>query len=512
MQRSVQSFVQGRPSSMETALIGYEHVLKKSKTKGSGAYLGAMAELGRRDLFFLLTRLMGREDALNGFVFQRCREVRAAPDGYLDLWAREHFKSTIITCALTIQDLLNNPELSFGIFSHTRNIARSFLKQIKRELEGNAILKRCYPDVLYADPHREAPQWSDEGGIVVKRRGNPKEASVEAWGLVEAQPTGRHFQVMVYDDVVTLSSVRSPLMIAKVTEAWALSLNLGASGGARRYIGTRYHFNDTYGEIIRRGAAIPRIYPATLDGTEEGPPVLLPPDELAEKRRAMGPYIFGCQMLQNPRADSVMGFQREWLRHGEAPRGMNLYLLCDPAGSKKAGSDYTVMLVIGLGPDGNYYLVDGLRDRLNLAERGRALFRLHRLHRPLAVGYERYGMQADIEHIRQVQEAERYRFAITELGGRLAKNDRIRRLIPLFEQGRIFLPPSLMFLDCEGRQRDLVREFTNEEYLAFPTAAHDDMLDCLARITDPELSARFPAASAPLANGTRARNEFSLYD
>lgn len=513
MQLCEQSHGQGGTSPLAAALADYERVLSRARAGGTGPFLGAMAELGRRDLFFLLTRLMGREDAVNDFVFERCREVQAAPDGYLDLWAREHFKSTIITCALTIQNLLNNPELTFGIFSHTRNIARAFLKQIKRELEGNLTLRRCYPEVLYFEPARQSPQWSEEGGIIVKRRGNPKEASVEAWGLVEAQPTGRHFQVMVYDDVVTLSSVRSPLMISRLTEAWALSLNLGASGGARRYIGTRYHFNDTYGEIIRRGAAVPRLYPATRDGSEDGPPVLLAPKELAEKRRAMGPYIFGCQMLQNPRADLVMGFKREWLRYGAAPPGMNLYLLCDPAGSKKAGSDYTVMLLVGLGPDGNYYLVDGLRDRLNLAERARALFRLHRLHRPLGVGYERYGMQADIEHIRHVQEAERYRFAISELGGRLAKNDRIRRLVPLFEQGKIFLPPSLMFIDAEGRQRDLVREFTDEEYLAFPTAAHDDMLDCLARISDPELGARFPAPSrGALPPGARARNAFSLYD
>lgn len=500
-------------SSLEAAQADYARVLGAAEARGPGQVLAALAELGRRDLFFLLTRLLGRTDAVNEFVFRRCREVQAAPDGYLDLWAREHFKSSIITCALTIQNLLNNPELTFGIFSHTRDIARGFLRQIKRELEGNLTLRRCYPQVLYFHPARESPQWSEEGGIVVKRRGNPKEASVEAWGLVEAQPTGRHFQVLVYDDVVTLASVRSPLMIKKVTEAWALSLNLGASGGARRYIGTRYHFNDTYGEIIKRGAAVPRVYPATLDGTEQGPPVLLTPDELAEKRRAMGPYIFGCQMLQNPRADSVMGFKREWLRHGDPPAALNLYLLCDPAGSKKAGSDYTVLLLVGLGPDGNYYLVDGLRDRLNLAERSRALFRLHRRHRPLAVGYERYGMQADIEHIRHLQEGERYRFTVTELGGRLAKNDRIRRLIPLFEQGRVFLPPRLLFCDSEGRRRDLVREFEEEEYLAFPTAAHDDMLDCLARILDPELGARWPApAHAQLPPGSKARNDFSLYD
>jgi hypothetical protein len=47
---------------------------------------------------------------------------------------------------------------------------------------------------------------------------------------------------------------------------------------------------------------------------------------------------------------------------------------------------------------------------------------------------------ADVEHFKDRMERENYRFEITELGGVMAKNDRIRRLIPWFEQGR--LPPA----------------------------------------------------------------------
>ena len=476
-------------------------------------------ELARTDLFYLMRHIMGRADMDNDWCFARCREVAAAPDGFLDLWAREHYKSTIITVGRTIQDILNAPGVTVGIFSHTRPIAKSFLRQIKRELEVNETLKGLFPDVLFAAPRREAPQWSEDGGIVVRREGNPKEATVEAWGLVDGQPIGKHFSLLVYDDVVTRESVSTPEMIAKVTDAWALSLNLGAHGGARRMIGTRYHFNDTYKTIMDRGAALPRIYPATQDGTDSGEGVFLGREALAAKRRDMGPYIFGCQMLQNPRADSVMGFKSEWLRHATAfdpqtrripHRGMNLYLLVDPAGSKKQNSDYSVFLVIGLGEDGNYYLVDAVRDRLNLTERANLLFRLHRRYRPLTVGYERYGMQADVEHIRTEQERHGYRFPVIELGGAMPKNDRIRRLIPVFEQGRFYLPSSMPFVDAEGKVRDFVQEFINEEFTAFPVSGHDDMLDCMARILDPELRAVFPSGSA-MSPGTTI-NTFNPFD
>jgi hypothetical protein len=46
----------------------------------------------------------------------------------------------------------------------------SLLVQIQQEFERNERLKQTYPDVLWADPRREAPRWSREHGIVVKRK------------------------------------------------------------------------------------------------------------------------------------------------------------------------------------------------------------------------------------------------------------------------------------------------------------------------------------------------------
>lgn len=466
-----------------------EHSEKKKKLPTE-----AFRWLCRNDLYFLLRYGLGRTDCDNDWVFERCREVQANPNGYLDLWAREHYKSTVLTYALTIQDILKDPDVTIGIFSHTRPIAKAFMRQIKSELERNEQLKTWFPDILWADPRKEAPKWSEDEGIVVKRKSNPKEATVEAWGVVDGQPTSKHYKILVYDDVVTKESVSTPEMMAKTTDALSLSYNLGAHGGVRRFIGTRYHYNDTYATLIERGTAKLRLYPATQDGTVEGEPVFLTREDLAVKRRDMGPYVYGCQMLLDPKADETQGFKESWLRYftSSSSRGMNVFILVDPASAKKKDSDYTAAWVVGLAADRKIYTLDMVRDRLSLTQRADMLFALHRRWKPYAVGYERYGMMADIEHIKDRMEREIYHFDIVELGGSMPKLDRIRRLIPLFEQGRIFLPHALHKTNYEGVTVNLTKEFVDQEYKPFPVASHDDMLDGLARLLDENFPAVWP--------------------
>jgi phage terminase large subunit-like protein len=457
----------------------------------------ALQRLCTEDLFFLLTVACKRKDIDKDWLYERCREVEASPDGYLDLWARDHYKSTIITFGMTIKDILNDPDITVGIFSHTRPIAKGFLNQIKQELQTNTFLKNLFPDVLYTDPESESPSWSLDGGIQVKRKTNPKEKTVEAWGLVDGQPTSKHFALRVYDDVVTRESVTTPEQIQKTTAAWELSLDLGSSSNAReRYIGTRYHQHDTWKVIMDRGSVIPRVKAATDNGKMDGNPVFLSREALAKKRRDQGPYTFSCQQLQNPVADNAMGFKKDWLKFYQtidSTDGWNIFLIVDPANKKKKTNDYTVMAVVGLAPDQNYYLLDGIRDRLNLTQRAEKLFELHLKWQP-SVAYEEYGMQADVEHIEYVMEHRNYRFNILRVGGNTPKEDRIGKLIPIFEQKRFWLPQNLWFFTADGKRVDFVASLLSDEYESFPVSTHDDMLDCIARILDPKLDAKFPIA------------------
>ena len=58
--------------------------------------------------------------------------------------------------------------------------------------------------------------------------------------------------------------------------------------------------------------------------------------------------------------------------------------------------------------------------------------------------------------------------------------------------------------------RDLVRDFVDQEYTSFPVSHHDDMMDCLARITDPDLNAAFPKIVKPQGAAKRRRTRSAM--
>lgn len=467
--------------------------------------------LAQNDRWFLLTVILGRKDLLHPWLYARCREVEQATDSHLDLWARGHGKSSIITFGGIIQEVLNNPNITICIFSHTRPIAKGFLRVIKREFEMNERLMGLFPDIFYKYPKTQAPVWSEDSGLIVQRSSNPKEATVEAYGLVDGQPISRHYGLLVYDDVVTAASVTTPEMLQKTTEGWELSLNLGGRKLRAWYIGTRYSYADTYREIMERGAATPRLYPGTNDGTFQGEPVLLTRKEMADKLQQQGRSTFAAQILQNPIAGVDSTFNVEWLKYWEVrPVHLNVYIVVDPANSKKKTSDRTAMLVVGVDQNRNKFLLDGYLHRMDLRERWTALRNLHRKWnrvegvQTLKVGYEKFGMQVDVDHMKERMEQENYRFNIEEMSWardtqKQGKVDRIVRLQPEFESGRIYFPlegeptkrmerfpPELRAApirrrDENGRIYSLGRRI-EEEMLLFPAGGRDDGLDALSRV------------------------------
>lgn len=415
-----------------------------------------LAFLAANDRFFLLTVVLRRADAIHEWLYDRCREVEEKPDGRIDLWARFHYKSTIITFAGIISEIINNPEITIGLFSITSEISTKFLGQIKEEAETNELLYRLFPDVFWIDRKdaiANAQSWSDKG-LSFRREGNPKESTIEAYALLNS-PTSRHYDLRVYDDLVDDRSVTETDtdQMGKTLRKWELSLNLGTHLSNRQWIiGTRYSYADLYGVIIERKTAVERLYPATHDGTLTGRPVFLTEARWAEVKRDQRKTI-AAQMLQNPLAGEENTFDMKWLRPYEVrPAILNVYILVDPSLGKNKKSDRTAMIVLGVDPNMNFYLIDGYCHRMKLSQRKQHLFELQDKWskmpgiRSVDVGYERYGVQADIEHMEiEMQRSPERSFAIQEVNwvneGPQAKTARIGRIEPDFRNSKFWMPP-----------------------------------------------------------------------
>ena len=464
----------------------YRKLVSKFKDISIPERNAIIKHLAKTDLYFLCWFVLGWDFYDCTFGFDFCKKVAKDPNR-LWLVARGHLKSLTITTAQNIQDILNNPELSIAIMSYNLKTAKSFLRQIKYILETNNLLISLFPEILYKKPDKESPKWSEQEGIVVKRTGNRKEPTFYAFGLVDSQATGFHFDIHSFDDAVTQDSVTSEEMIRKTTDAWRLSDNLGMMGAkttVKRYAGTRYHYFDTYGVMIKSGVPY-TIITATDNGEMDGNPIFLNKKQLEDKKKEQGIYIFSCQNLLKPVAKADQTFTRGMIKYyKKIPKNLNYYLAVDPANTKKKKSDYTAGIVFGFSSDRKIYIIDGFHDKLDLKERYDVIKFTNERYKLQRIGYEKYGMQSDMDYFRMENERTSYFMPMFTMKGSMSKEDRILRLVALFGQGAILFPSTINYwCKYDGRNVNIIDKLIFEME-SFPFGEHDDLLDTLARMFD----------------------------
>jgi len=377
--------------------------------------LSALSKLFREDLWALLYFGLKVTSANHPFIVKACKEVQDGPgDHVLYIWARGHYKSSIITRAETIRKIIRNAEERIAIFSYSQPIAQGFLRSIKEVLERSALLKACYPDILWKNPGKEAPKWSESDGLIVKRAGHYVESTLEAWGLIQGMPTSRHFTHIVNDDIETEQTVYSPEVTEKLKYMFELSLNLISERGTHVVVGTPYHHLGLLEYL--RGKTAPdgkKIYelslkPATKNGLANGTPVLLSRKQLDELKGS--PRTFNTQQLLNPTPQGTQKLDNRLLKEvlpSDIPSNVYKFMLIDAAGvDHTREGDAWAIGVLGVEPfrddlgASDLYVLDLTLQPLGEVEALNEIVRLYCKHgRIIKLGVEKVAMSSTEIHV-----------------------------------------------------------------------------------------------------------------
>lgn len=379
-------------------------------------------ELCKKDVFFILHFVLAVPGSNHPFVVDGCWEVmRRRQLNHLYLWAREHYKSSTITTANTIRQILANPEERIAIFSFTKSAATKFVGSIKDALQRNELLLACFPDVLWQETETIGAKWSEES-LTVKRKSHAKEPTLSAYGLNEGMPTGAHFTKMKFDDIETLDLVRTPEQMEKCKDAFDMALYLGSDVKDESdtpceidVIGTFYHHLGPlkYIQGKKKENGEPMFFcslrPGTVNGEPNGESVLLS-DERMEMFKTNSRQFF-TQILMNPtpvgsgELDSSMLVK---IPHGEIPlHRLYKFMLVDSAGSeKRKKGDAWCLMLVGVDPfrddmgASKVYILDLILRKMDHAEAMDEIVGMYmRGGRILQLAVEKVGISSTEIHI-----------------------------------------------------------------------------------------------------------------
>lgn len=396
--------------------------------------------------------------------------MESGADRKLILLPRGHFKTTLCTVSYPIWRLLRDPNVRIALVSATQSNASAYLREIKGHILANSFLRIGYPDFLPSAD--KSLKWSATE-VSVRRSRLQKESTIEAVG-VGGTLVGKHFDLIVYDDVVTAENASTADQRSKLYEWYRHSLSLLEPGGEALVVGTRYHYYDLYGKLAESGG-YKSIVRSAIESGRPIFPARFPSQRLDKLRQEQGSYIFSCQYLNEPVDEERASFRRSWLRlirREHLPPDLVYFTTVDPAMGEGAGSDYTAIATCGMDPGGKLYVVDLVRERLSPNELIEEIFRVYDRWRPARVGIEAVGFQATLVHFLDREMLIRgVRLPLLPLkrGSSESKSLRILGLQPVLERGRLSVVEGCPNVDA-----------LEEELVRFPRGATDDLLDALA--------------------------------
>lgn len=436
----------------------------------------------KRSLYYLSTEMLGYKD------WDVCHDDL---EKFLAGWARKkaillprgHLKTSLVTIAKSIQFILRDPNVRILIANQVWDRARDILREIKGHLEAGVL-----PQMF---GHFASHKWTEDSVVVRQRRKVHKEPTIMTTG-VEAETTGGHYDVIFLDDLVGLQNSQTPEQLEKAKRFRRSMINLLEPGGKIIEIGTRWHLNDTFSEILEKekdyydvhvrrivedGKVIfPKKFSKRFDRNKKtwvDDPTGTCMDYVDHLRASMPSNEFSAQYMNEPIDDASRIFRDGDFRYFKrAPDGLFKAMTVDPAISEKNTADRTSIMVTGMDSSRHIYVLDYLAGRWGVSEVIENIFRMWERFYPNVVGMESMGFQRALKYSLEREMGDRRQFfPIEELKSpnqSNAKELRIKALEPFYRRGDILHHESM-----RGK------ELENELY-TFPRGRHDDIVDSLA--------------------------------
>lgn len=413
--------------------------------------------LEKNRIDILATEVLGLD--LRPFHYKIIRFLFLHPST-LQLVFRGAGKTTTGTILIAIWYLLKNPELRILIYSKTENFSKAILSEIKGHFENNEKLKAIFG--AYYDPHL-CTKWDEKEIKVLPRKSLAKESSITVIG-VGGQVVGKHYDILLGDDVVDEENSVTKLQREKIKTWFYKSLDPTLEPpdpkvefrGVHHMFGTRYHFDDLYGHLIKNELKNKHQIIKALNEKNQSPwPEKYPPKWFLEKRRTQGLIIFNSQYQNDTEAMKGEIFAYDNCNRlnvedfPESTDGLRVFMGVDLAISEKESSDKFAISVIGITPDKSQcFYLDWFEGHLRFSKQTAKIIEFAERWDPIRIGLE----------TNQYQDAQRQVIEDASKSGKISevrlspfqtdidKRTRAWKRTNWFEDGRMFFRESQVLL------------------------------------------------------------------
>jgi predicted phage terminase large subunit-like protein len=379
-------------------------------------------------------------------------------------------KSTVASVLFPVFFLANHPDAQLIACSHTVELAEKFGRRVRNLIsEHSAVL-----GLQLSDDSQSAGSWSLKSG--------GGQFCVGSSGAL----SGRRADCVILDDI-----------FRSMDDAYSESTRRGISdwfygevlprlrpGGKVVGIGTRYHNQELFAELEASGRyKVIKLTAVAEEGDELGRPVGTylwadQPDTypfagfLQQQQEVLPPRIWASQFMCKPSPTEGAFFRASWLKtyHNLPPReNLKTYIAVDFAVTESVKADFTAIVVFGLDPGSDVFVLHVWRRQCDAATSVDALLDTVRDWKPMCVVTEAGGLKNAIGPFLNERMRQRHIYAqIETIPSRHAKEIRAQSIAGRMATRGLFLPSEAPWLS----------DFVNEA-LAFPTTT-DDQVDCLS--------------------------------